>query len=305
MKIVIAGSGGVGGYYGAMLARAGHDLFFIARGEHLDKIYESGLVVKSFNGDFHITAGCGTDSSAFGAADLVIVSVKSYDTADTFDLYRSSVGPDTMILSLQNGIDNETILADEFGADCVLGGIAFIGSRVEVPGVILHTAFGHIAIGELATGIRERAERLKDLFESAGVKCRLSENIKQDLWGKMIWNVGFNAICAALDSSAKEAVEFEHTRETVRTAMLEWIEVAKKCEVDLNAAMADKNIEVTLNGGEVIPSLLHDKRRGRKMEIETFNGKVAQLGKSVGVATPVNDTLAAIVRYYNHKIETG
>ncbi len=302
MKVVIAGSGGVGGYYGAMLAKAGHDTFFIARGSHLEKIRQNGLFVKSLNGDFNARAGCGENSDSFGPADLALVCVKSYDTTSVFDLYRRSVGPETVILSLQNGIDNESLIAAEFGREKVMGGVAFIGSRVEEPGVILHTAYGHITIGELDGGVSQRAMKLEQAFNAAGVECRVSEDINRDLWGKMVWNVGFNALCAALDCTAKEAASFEHTRSIVRGAMLEWINVAQASGVDLDPALADKNIEVTLKGGEVIPSLLHDKRRGRKMEIETFNGKVAELVESLGIDTKVNKTLAGIVRFYNEKL---
>ncbi len=296
MKVLIIGSGGVGGYYGAMLAKSGHDLFFIARGAHLGAISQNGLTVKSLGDEFTIHPECGETAESFGVADLVIVSVKAYDTASTLGLYHSNVGSDTAILSLQNGIDNETVVAREYGNECVLGGIAFIGSRVENPGVILHTAFGHIAIGELSGGVSERTKRLGKIFENARIKCKVSGDIKRDLYGKMVWNIGFNAICAIVDKSAKEVAEFEETRNIVRSAMLEWIEVANACGVSLNHDLADKNINTTLKGGEVIPSMLHDRRLGRKMEIDTFNGKAVELGEKRGIATPVNMTLAGLAR---------
>ncbi len=303
MKIVIAGAGGVGAYYGATLTRAGHDTFFIARGEHLAACRKSGLQVKSINGDFDVTPRFGENSDQFGKADLVIVCFKSYDTTTTFDLYRKSVGPDTMIISLQNGIDNEPTLAEEFGPDNIMGGIAFIGSRVERPGMVLHTAFGHITIGQWPKGKSERANTLGEVFNSAGVKCRVSADIKRDLYKKMIWNVGFNALCAILDCPAKETVDSDHTRWIVRNAMTEWVSVARENGVDLENDLVDQNINVTLKGGEVIPSMLHDKRRGRKMEIETFNGKVVELGKSLKVDTPVNRTLTSLIRFHNKRIE--
>lgn len=302
MNVVIMGAGGVGGYYGGMLARAGHEVFFIARGASLARMKSDGLAVKSFKGDFHVTAARGERSDSFGVADLVLVCVKSYDTAGSFDLFRKSVGVDTVLVSLQNGIDNEELLADEFGREKVMGGVAFIGSRVEAPGVILHTAFGHITIGDLDGGVSERAQRIGGMFNAAGVKCRVSDDIRRDLWRKMIWNVGFNALCAALDRPAKEAVAFDDTRWIVKTAMLEWIAVARASGVDLDPGLADKNIDVTLEGGEVIPSLLHDKRRGQRMEIEAINGKVVALGEALGIGTPVNRTLAGIVRFYNETL---
>ncbi|HEB72145.1 MAG TPA: 2-dehydropantoate 2-reductase [Nitrospirae bacterium] len=235
-------------------------------------------------------------------ADYALVCVKSYDTTSTFDLYKSAVGRGTVILSLQNGVDNEQIISSEFGREKVMGGVAFIGSRVKEPGVILHTAFGHITIGDPGGGVSERALELCQIFNGSGVKCHVSGDIKQDLWGKMVWNTGFNAICAILDCEAKAVASYEGTRQIVRSAMSEWIEVARSSGVDLAESLADKNIEITLKGGEVIPSMLHDRRRGKKMEIETFNGKAAKLGAKLGIDTPVNLTLAEIVRFFNRNL---
>ena len=302
MKIIIAGAGAVGGYYGGVLAHAGHDVFFIARGAQLTALRERGLSVKSINEDFTLPSPkCGENADPFGPADLILVCFKTYDTVKTLDLYKAGAGPDTAIISLQNGVDNEDIIADRYGVDRVLGGVSFIGSRVESPGVILHTAASNIAIGELDGGVSDRARKLGEVFEKAGVKCKVSGDIKRDMWGKTIWNIGFNAVCAILECSAQEAIRFEETKSLVRGAMLEWIAVAKAVGVDLTPEMADKHIERTFTAGEIIPSMLQDKRAGRRMEIDTFNGKCAELGEKFGIGTPVNKTLAAMVRFWNSK----
>jgi 2-dehydropantoate 2-reductase len=302
MKIIIAGAGAVGGYYGGVLARAGHDVFFIARGTQLAALKERGLAVKSIDGDFALPSPkCGENADSFGHADLILVCFKTYDTANTLDLYKAGVGPQTAIISLQNGVDNEDIIASRYGFEKLLGGVTFIGSRVESPGVILHTAVSSMIIGELDGGVSDRAETLGDVFVKAGVKCKVSGEIKRDKWGKTIWNIGFNAICAIMECSAQEAIRFEVTRLLVREAMLEWIAVAKAEGVDLTPDMADKHIERTFSAGEIIPSMLQDKRVGRRMEIDTFNGKAVELGLKHSVDTPVNKTLTAIVRFWNEK----
>ena len=301
MKILVIGAGGVGGYYGGMLARAGHDVFFIARGYHLEALKKNGLTVKSFSGDFNAKVKCGHRAESFGVADLVLVCVKSYDTVTSLGLYRANVGPETVILSLQNGIDNEKLIAEEYGRERVMGGIAFIGTRVSEPGVILHTAFGHVTIGEFDKTITDRAKRMGAMFEEAGVKCKISGDIWRDMLGKMVWNVGFNAICAILDCPAKESVSFPDTREIVKSAMTEWIYVTRAMGTPLDFDLADKNIEVTLKGSEVIPSMLHDRRLSRQMEIDTFNGKVVELGEGLKVDTPVNRTITAMVRFLNNQ----
>lgn len=300
MKIIIAGAGAVGGYYGGVLANAGHDVFFIARGTQLAALMELGLAVKSITGDFALPSPkCGENANSFGHADMILVCFKTYDTVDTLDLYKAGVGPQTAIISLQNGVDNEELIAGRYGADKVLGGVSFIGSRVESPGVILHTAASNIAIGEIGGGMSDRVKTLGDVFEKAGVKCKVSSDIKRDMWGKTIWNIGFNAICAILECSAQSAIAFEDTKGLVRAAMLEWIAVARAEGIDLTPDMADKHIERTFTAGEIIPSMLQDKRIGRRMEIDTFNGKAVELGIKHGVETPVNTTLAAIVRFWN------
>lgn len=301
MKILVVGAGGVGGYYGAMLARAGSEVFLIARGLHLAAMRESGLAVESVNGDFNVKVRAGERAGDFGVADVVLVCVKSYDTEETLRLYRENVGPETMIVSLQNGIDNEKIIADEYGWDRVLGGIAFIGTRIAAPGVIKHTAYGHVALGEFNEPGSGKAARLCRVFEDAGVKCRVSDDIWRDLLGKMVWNVGFNAMCAILDCAAAEAAGFEETRATVKEAMLEWIHVTRAMGSPLDFDLADKNIEGALKGGEVIPSMLHDRRVGRLMEIDTFNGKVVELGEKTGVETPVNRAITGMIRFFNSR----
>ncbi len=300
MKIVIVGAGGVGGYYGATLAKAGHEVFFIARKENLVAIKRRGLTVKTSSGDFTVQPPCGETSEPFGVADLVIVCVKSYDTSGSLGLFESSVGETTAVVSFQNGLDSEDILFRRFGAEKVIGGVCFIGSRVEKPGVIAHSAYGHIAIGELDGEVTERVKEIAVAFGRADIKCKISNNIKRDICAKMIWNVGFNSICAILDCDAKTAAQSDKVKPLILSAMLEWIAVAREMEVDLKPEMAQRNIEVTVKGGEVIPSMLQDRRSGRKMEVDIFNEKVTALGDSLGIDTPVNRTIAGLISHLSY-----
>ncbi|MBI5815929.1 MAG: 2-dehydropantoate 2-reductase [Nitrospinae bacterium] len=299
MRIVVAGTGGVGAYYGAVLAKAGHEVFFIARGAQLDAISKNGVEVKSINGDFHIAASSGETSAPFGVADLILVCFKAYDTAGTLELYAPSVGPETAIISLQNGVDNEEIIAARFGWEKVLGGLSFIGSRVDRPGEVIHTAASNVIIGEMDGTMTDRVNKIGEAFNAAGVKCKVSAEVKKEMFGKMIWNVGFNALCAVLECPSRAAIEFDETKNIVRAAMLEWTAVARAMGVALTDDMADKHIERTFKAGEIIPSMLQDRRRGKRMEIETFNAKVAQLGEKHGMPTPVNSTLSGIIKFWN------
>ncbi|MDH5510104.1 MAG: 2-dehydropantoate 2-reductase [Nitrospinota bacterium] len=302
MRIVIAGAGGVGGYYGAMLAKAGHEIFFIARGAHLEEIKHQGLMVRSYLGDFSARAQCGRDSSDFGLADLVLVCFKAYHTRSTTGLYAPSVGPKTVVLSLQNGVGADSILAERFGQEKVMGAVAFIGSRVEAPGMVLHTGFGSLALGEMGGRYSDRARELGDMFVQANIKCRVSGDIRKDKFSKMVWNAGFNGICAIVDCSAGEALKSTSTRALIRTAMLEWIAVARGAWVDLDYELADKSIETTEKGGEVIPSMVMDKRNGRLLETEAINGKVIELGVLHKIPTPLNQFIVDILDFHNEKV---
>ena len=297
MKVLIVGAGAVGSYYGAKLAKAKNDVFFIARGESLKAIKKNGITVQSVDGDFVVTPNCDSDGKSFGVADLVVVCVKAFDTSNTFNLYANNLNQNSVILSLQNGVDNEEKISSRFGEEKVVGGVAFIGVRTLSPGVVLHTAFGHITIGELNDQKTERINAIAALFQDAGIACKVSSNIKRVLYSKMLWNIGYNAICAILEASAKEVAQNQETIKTIRAAMKEWTAVARAAGVSLTDDMVEKNIEVTLKGGEVIPSMLHDRKMGRRMEIETINGKAVELGERFGVKTPVNQALVSLISF--------
>ena len=240
MKVMIVGAGAVGCYYGARLANAGNEVFFIARGKNLATIKSDGITIKSFDGDFRVTPPCDSDGSPFGLVDLVIVCVKAYDTKGALDLYCHNVNENSVILSLQNGVDNEEIIASRYGKEKVIGGAAFIGARMESPGEVLHTAFGHITIGEFAAQNSDRTDAIASLFQEAGVSCKVSSDIKRVLYTKMIWNIGYNAICAILDAPAGEVVKNSTTQKTIRAAMEEWIAVAQAAGVSLSDEMVEK-----------------------------------------------------------------
>lgn len=299
MKVAIVGTGAIGGFYGGKLAKAGHDVFFIARGENLTALKSLGLTVKSCDGDFLVSAQYGETGEFFGIADLVVVCIKSFDTENTLELYKSNVGPETKILSLQNGVDNEMIISDRYGDGAVIGGVAFIGSYMGAPGVVCHTSFGHITIGDFSDATSGKTKTIANAFNKAGVACKTTQNIKRTLYAKMVWNVGFNALTAICDSTARTLVESHHMRKIVESAMLEWVRVANKAGVDLTDDMAAKNIEVTLKGGEVISSMLHDMRSGSRMEIESINGKVVELAAKHNIPAPVNVTLTGIISFMN------
>jgi len=302
LKIAIAGAGGVGGYYGGVLAKAGMDVHFLARGEHLEAIRKRGLQVRSYKGDFCVEVEASDSPDEIGVSDLILFCVKSFDTKETAKLIKPLVGPGTAIISLQNGVENEEIIGDVLGAAKVMRGIAFIGSRVVEPGVILHTAAGSLGFGEMDGGISERGSAFYKIFESAGIEARLSEDIKKVMWQKMVWNCGFNAITALAGCTVKEVLEVPETKNVIRMAMQEVIQVALSLKVSLNDGLADKTISSTERQGEIRTSMLVDMERGKRMEIESMNGAVSRRGQKSGVPTPVNDTLYGAVKAVNKRL---
>ncbi|MBF0170945.1 MAG: 2-dehydropantoate 2-reductase [Nitrospinae bacterium] len=299
MRIVVCGAGAVGGYYGGKLALAGHETFFIVREKSLEHFHRNGLTVMSFDGDFTIMPPVGATSEGFGVADLVIVAVKAPHLDDALPLFSSSMGPKTKIVSLMNGIDSEEIIAARYGADAVIGGIAFIGATNDGPGLVTHNSYGRAAVGPWTPASADAARILKEAFDAAGVKCKLSSDIRFDLWTKLLWNVGFNAVCALADAPTSQTTGYGPTRELSRVAMRELVAVAQAMGIMLTEEMVEKNIETTSTGGEVYPSMLQDMRAGRLMEVDLFNGRVSSLGKELGIPTPVNDTLAALTGIRN------
>lgn len=305
MKIAVVGPGGVGGYFGALLARAGRDVFFLGRGEHLRAIREKGLTVKSDRGDFHVEINATVDPTHIGPCHLILFCVKSFDTETVAEWIRPLVASDAVIISLQNGVDNEETIGRTVGIEKVMGGVAFIGSRIEAPGVILHTAAGQMTFGELSGGPSERGRVLLGLFEEAGIEARLSEDIKKVIWRKMVWNCGFNAITALTRTTAAEVLACPETREIVRKTMGEVLSVAQSKGVDLKPDLPGKTMAHTEKEGEIKTSMLMDMEKGKPMEIDALNGTICRIGKEKGISTPVNDLLYSLISVTNAKRGTG
>ena len=303
LKISIAGPGAVGGYYGALLARAGMDVKFLGRGRHLDVMKEKGLIVKSYKGDFHISPFASDDPAEIGPCDLILFCVKSFDSADMARFIKPMVGPSTIILSLQNGVENEEILGGILGADKILAGVAFIGSRIEKPGEIVHTASGNITFGEPDGGSSDRTKELEGIFNSAGIKAKLSGDIRKVMWQKMVWNCGFNAITALTGCSAAEVLLLKETREIVRKTMEEVIAVASALGIKLSEELPERTIAHTEKQGEIRTSMLVDIEKRQKMEIDGLNGVICRKGEEKGVPTPTNDVLYGMIKSINKRME--
>lgn len=295
-KVIIAGAGAVGSYYGALLQKDGHDVRFLARGAHLDAIREKGLTIRDTYRNWDLNFPIHTIDAAWSQAnqslaDLVLLTSKTYDTAGILDQVAPFIGPHTLLLSLQNGVESESIMADRFGAHGVLGGLCYVSAQMPAPGVIVQAIPGMLLFGELDRAETERSKALSSVFTRAGINNKISSDISKDMWEKFAWNVPFNQMAAVGDLNVGELLDVPVFREGIRGAMSEVVDIATAHGVALSPDLFERHIALSEKNRSVIPSLLQDARKGKTMEHDTFGGFVAREGRKHGIPTPYNDRL--------------
>ena len=290
MKIAIIGAGGVGGYFGGRLARAGFDVTFLARGEHLRKIQQNGLRVKSVNGDFVVENAQATDSlRKIGFADLVILAVKAWQVRDISVELAPVLKKDAIVLPLQNGVVTAEELAENIPAANIIGGLCKIISKVESPGVINHFALDPVVIfGEFGSRGMERSELLKSVFDRAGVNSIVSDDITAELWKKFI-AICVSGLLAVTRTNYGELRELKETRQLMTDLIREIYALSQHMKINIEPEFPDKLISlIDTYPRETTSSLTRDVWEGRPSEIEYQNGTVVRLGEKHGVDTPVN-----------------
>ena len=305
MKVAVMGAGGVGGYFGGLLARVGHEVTFIARGAHLAAIRERGLRVEStLDGTFTVTGVALEDTSGAEHQELVLFTVKMHQNAGAIEAIRPLVGPDTVILTLQNGIDNGDQLAAVFGEDRVMIGSAYMEGRISEPGVVTQGGPGLAGFGEIHPGISERGGRLLAVFQEAGWRVDLHENMPGMLWKKFAYIAGSAAVNAASNTVYQEMRSVPETRSLIQAAISEALEVGRAS----GAPIMEDSLEWAMTSLDGFPaqgraSLAKDFTDGRPVELEGLTGAVVRMARKRGVATPVNDFLYAILKPWAMRLE--
>jgi 2-dehydropantoate 2-reductase len=291
MRIAIFGAGGLGGYFGARLARSKAEVIFIARGEHLDAIREKGLRVDSISGDFVVFPAQATDDPAkIGTVDVVILGVKAWQVNTVLPALRPLIGPETTIVPLQNGVEAPYQLVQAFGAKHVVGGLAKIISFKVGAGHIRHAgADPYIAIGELDKGPGERSQRIGKVFQKAGITVELPADIEVALWQKFLLVVSWGGVGAVTDAPIGVVRSLPETREMLERSMYEVLSVAQA----RNIALPNDAVVKTIAFVDSLPpngttSLHRDIISGYPSELAFWNGAVVRLGQEMGVPTPVN-----------------
>lgn len=305
MRVAVMGAGAVGGYFGAKLAGSGHEVAFIARGEHLTAMRRDGLRVKSAQGDLHVRSRFASDPEEIGHVDLVLFCVKSYSTEEAARALAPLLQDKSLILSLQNGVDNPDKIAALWGKSRTLAGVMYIGARLLSPAFIEHSGGGRIVMGELDGGVSESTKTVEEIFSRARVPCTVSPEIRKAMWGKLVWNASFCAISCLTRATAKEIVESESLRQLAVQGMGEVIEAARSEGFELAPTIVEETLHLSRSLGDFKPSMLQDLEAGKPLEYEAFNGVVLSVLRRAGKSAPVNQIFYGALKFLDRKIRAG
>ncbi len=298
MKIAVVGAGGVGGYYGALLAAAGHEVHFIARGPHLQAIRMSGLLIKSILGDFRVQPAHATDqSSEIGLVELALFCTKAFSTENAARQHKALVGPDTTVLSLQNGVEGADQLGAIIGPQHVIAAATWLSSFIQSPGIIQHVSDSRrIVLGELHGRTSTRVRVIQAAFSEAGISAEISSNIMGVLWQKLILIAAVAGVgsLTRLPMAGYRAVP--EARKLIIAMMHETADVAAATGIALDADTVDLALQYLDNTRpEVRASMQLDIEAGRPSELDALIGVILRTGRSHGVPTPVVSTIYSLL----------
>jgi 2-dehydropantoate 2-reductase len=302
MRIAAMAAGAVGGYFGARMAAAGHDVFFIARGANRDAIQKNGLKIESVHGDLHLPKPNVTDDPArVGPVDIVLFAVKLWDTETAAAAARPLLGPDSRLITFQNGIDSFDRISGVLGADRVIGGVAAIASTIASPGVIKHTSqFASIRFGRADKKPDEKLSAFVEAGKAAKLDIDLSSDIQRELWQKFIFLTAMAGSTAGLRSPIGPIAADPELRGFVRALMEEAFAVGKAKGVPLDPAYIDDRMNFITTKMEpgMKASMAHDLERGNRLELDWLAGKVRVLGREFGIPTPASDTVYTVLKLH-------
>lgn len=307
VKVCAFGAGGVGGYFGGRLARSGVDVRLVARGQHLEALKTEGLEVRSVFGDFHVDVAATDDPAEVGVCDVVLFTVKSYDTAAAAEQLHPLIGPDTAVVSLQNGIDNEEKLAEVLGPEHVMGGVAYIFSNIAEPGVIEHAGGpSSLVFGELDGRDTPRGRRLLDACDAAGIDATLSPSIREVLWTKFAFICALSGVTASSQLPIGDIRSVAESRELFARLVDEAAALAAAEGIELAEELSNRHLELVDNlEPEGRSSLYHDLSHGRRLELEALLGAVVDRAQRREVAACASESVYAILRPWAVRNQPG
>jgi 2-dehydropantoate 2-reductase len=302
MRIAVVGAGGTGGYFGGLLARAGEDVTFIARGAHLAAIQANGLRVQSRTvGDFTVLPARATDDpQSVGPVDLILFCVKTYDTISAAEASRPLVGPETAVLSVQNGIDNAERIGEVIGPSHTIGSLAGVSAVIASPGVVEERgAANFIRLGEFAGGVSPRIERIVETLRHAGIPAEVLPDVRVALWEKFLFICALSGVTSLTRLPIGPIRDCPETWALYRGVMEEVAAVGRAEGTALAVDVVDRWVAFSARAPEdFYGSMYQDLVAGRRLEVAWLNGTVAHLGARHGIATPLNFAIDAALKPY-------
>ena len=306
MRVAVLGAGGIGGYYGALLARSGHDVAFIARGAHLEAMQRWGLALRTAEGEATISVTATGDAASVGAVDLVLFSVKSYDTETAARALTPLMARDTAVITLQNGLDNVEAIASVVGAEAVVAGAVYIALQLGGPGVILRTGGeGKMVFGELSGTLTERVQRIASAFRQSGIPHEVTTDIQRVLWEKFLFITGIGGVTALARSGIGSLLASVAGRSLLHAACTEIVAVAQAEGAHLQPAAG----ATALTQAATLPaswrsSMARDLEENRRLEVDALSGAVVRRGIKHDIPTPVHQTIAACLLVHQPSAST-
>ncbi len=298
MRIAIIGPGAIGSLFAGTLSRGGHEIWLIDR--HPDRarlLSTRGIWISGVSGEFNAGVRATVTPEDAGTAELALIGVKSYDTEQAAETARPLVGPETVVLTLQNGLGNIEVLVDAFGEERVIGGVTSQGATLIAPGQVRHAGQGTTVIGELNGGLTPRLREIAEEFSACGLRTELTADLNSVLWGKLAVNAGVNAVATLAQVRNGGILESRHLRRMMREAVREAVQVAGKLGIELPEEDMESYAEgICQRTADNVNSMLQDVHRQRRTEVDAINGAVVREGERAGVATPVNLVLSELIR---------
>jgi len=304
MKILVMGAGGIGAYFGAKLKLVGENVYFCARGAHLQALREHGLKMRSDKEEVVVAVPASDNPADFAPYDLILFCVKSYDTAAAARQLKGTLAPDGVIMTLQNGVENEAVLCSVFPRESVMGGNARVGAEIAAPGVLVHSGYGFIEFGELDGTETPRAVRLAELFRRAGILGQLTRDLKTIRWVKLMGNNGTNCVCALGRSSLGEVLNDPDGFRLTKALMLETVAVGRAEGAKMSPADADNALArlTKISSIDTIrPSTLQDVERGKRLEYDAITGAVIRAAERHGIDVPVTRAMHALLKLLDER----
>jgi len=285
-KILIFGTGAVGGYYGGLIAKSGHDVTFIARGNNLKVLRENGLTLISEGIKENIKIKVFDATEELGIFDYIMICVKSKDTEFAAKSIKRNVGPNTTIVSLQNGIENEEILIEILGKDKVIGGLVFVATQLIEPGIINQYGYNGGIIGEFNLEKSQRVIDLCNIFQNSSLDVKISNDINGDLWNKLVWNASFNSVSVLTGKTVDKILEEKELYELTKNIMIEVRDVGLAYGFNIRKDTVEFNLERSKGFKGFKTSMLQDFENGKPIELNELVGVVVKKAKDKDIKVP-------------------